>query len=49
MAEEAEQLAQLVEAGAMQAWIARERAKGRAESDLTWANCVRELGLGKSA
>jgi hypothetical protein len=27
------------------AWIERERAKGREKLDLTWANCVRELGL----
>ena len=44
-ADKTEDLAQLVETGAMQAWVERERAKGRAESELTWANCVRELGI----
>ena len=41
--EETEELAQLIEMGAMKAWAARERAKGRPESELTWPNCVREL------
>jgi hypothetical protein len=45
MAEETEELAQLLEMGAMKAWIESGRAKGRAESELIWANCVQELGL----
>jgi len=36
---------QLVEMGAIQAWAKRERHKGRPELELTWASCVRELGL----
>ena len=36
---------QLVEMGAIQAWAKRERPKGRPELELTWASCVRELGL----
>jgi hypothetical protein len=43
--EETEELAQLLEMGAMKAWVERERAKGRPRSELTWVNCVRELGL----
>jgi hypothetical protein len=39
-AEEIEAVAQLVEVAAMNSWVERERAKGRPESDLTWANCV---------
>ena len=35
-AEETEAVAQLVEMAAMKAWVERERAKGRAESELTW-------------
>jgi len=44
-AEEAEQLAQVVETYAMKAWTERERAKGRPETELTWDNCVSEIGL----
>ena len=44
-AEEAVAVAQLVEMAAMKAWTERERTKGRPESDLTWANCMREIGL----
>ena len=43
--EEAEAVAQLVEMAAMKAWVERERAKGRPEKELTWANCEREIGL----
>jgi hypothetical protein len=43
--EETEVVAQLVEMAAMEAWAELERAKGRPESELTWVNCVRELGL----
>jgi hypothetical protein len=44
-AEETEEVAQLVEMAAMKAWVERERAKGRPEGELTWANCVSEIGL----
>jgi hypothetical protein len=44
-AEETEAVAQLVEMAAMKAWVERERAKGRPEAELTWANRVREMGL----
>jgi hypothetical protein len=30
---------------AMKAWVERERAKGRSEAEMTWGNCVREIGL----
>jgi hypothetical protein len=44
-AEETEAVARLVEMAAMNSWVERKRAKGRPESDLTWANCVSEIGL----
>jgi hypothetical protein len=44
-AEETEKVAQLVEMAAMKAWVERERAKGRSEADLTWDNCVRDIGF----
>jgi hypothetical protein len=44
-AEETENVAQLFEIGAMKAWVEREQARGRPESELTWANCPSEIGL----
>jgi hypothetical protein len=44
-ADETEQLAQVVETYAMKAWTERERAKGRPKVQLTWANCVSQIGL----
>jgi hypothetical protein len=43
--EETEEIAQLAEMAAMKAWAERGRAKGSPEAELTWDNCVRELGL----
>jgi hypothetical protein len=43
-AEETEEVAQVVEMGAMKAWVECERAKGRADLRSHSSNCVRELG-----
>jgi hypothetical protein len=29
----------------MRKWVEQERAKGRSEAELTWGNCIREMGL----
>jgi hypothetical protein len=44
-ADETEEVAHLVEMAAMKAWAERERTKGRPEAELTWDNCVREIGF----
>jgi hypothetical protein len=44
-AEETDTVAQLVEMAAAKAWAERERAKSRPKSELTWFNCVSEIGL----
>jgi hypothetical protein len=44
-AEETEEVAQVVEMGAMKAWVECERAKGRADLRSHGSNCVRELAL----
>jgi hypothetical protein len=46
-AEETEEVVELAEMAAMKACTERERAKGRPEAELTWANCVSEIGLHK--
>jgi hypothetical protein len=43
--EQTDAVAQLVEMAAMKAWVEHERARDRPEAELTWANCVSELGL----
>jgi hypothetical protein len=43
--DDTEAIAQLVRTAAMKAWAERELARGRPESELTWANCAREIGL----